>query len=127
MFAIHSECEVYNPKTDTWSALAPMQWRRSRSGVSGLRRLLYVVGGCVDPSKIFFLLISLNVCRYDGASDLATAESYNPLTNTWSSITPMGTKRSCLGNVASLLKNICRLYNIILFTGDRYIFAHSNS
>ncbi|KAK9737956.1 Kelch motif [Popillia japonica] len=79
LFAIHSECEVYNPRTDTWSAIATMQWRRSRSGVTGLRRLLYVVGG------------------YDGASDLATAECYNPLVNTWTSITPMGTKRSCLG------------------------------
>ncbi|GJQ83409.1 hypothetical protein Trydic_g14191 [Trypoxylus dichotomus] len=79
LFAIHSECEVYNPRTDTWSSIAAMQWRRSRSGVTGLRRLLYVVGG------------------YDGASDLATAECYNPLVNTWTSITPMGTKRSCLG------------------------------
>lgn len=35
--------------------------------------------------------------RYDGASDLATAEFYNPLVNTWTAITPMGTKRSCLG------------------------------
>ncbi|CAH1380709.1 kelch-like protein 17 [Tenebrio molitor] len=79
LFAIHSECEVYNPKTDTWSVISPMLWRRSRSGVTGLRRLLYVVGG------------------YDGNSDLATAECYNPLINTWSPITPMGTKRSCLG------------------------------
>lgn len=29
--------------------------------------------------------------------DLSTAESYNPSTNTWQYITPMGTKRSCLG------------------------------
>ncbi|XP_025834257.1 kelch-like protein 17 [Agrilus planipennis] len=79
LFAIHSECEVYNPKNDVWSTIAPMQWRRSRCGVTGMRRLLYVVGG------------------YDGASDLASAECYNPLINTWTSITPMGTKRSCLG------------------------------
>ncbi|EFA04963.1 kelch-like protein 17 isoform X1 [Tribolium castaneum] len=79
LFAIHSECEVYNPKSDTWSVIAPMLWRRSRSGVTGLRRLLYVVGG------------------YDGNSDLATAECYNPLVNAWTPITPMGTKRSCLG------------------------------
>ncbi|XP_044764254.1 kelch-like protein 17 [Coccinella septempunctata] len=79
LFAIHAECEVYNPKTNTWSAIAPMLWRRSRTGVTSLRRLLYVVGG------------------YDGASDIATAECYNPLTKTWFPITPMGTKRSCLG------------------------------
>lgn len=35
--------------------------------------------------------------RYDGASDLASAESYNPQVNKWTAITPMGTKRSCLG------------------------------
>lgn len=56
-----------------------MLWRRSRSGVTSLRKLLYVVGG------------------YDGVTDLASAECYNPLTNKWSNITPMGTKRSCLG------------------------------
>lgn len=56
-----------------------MLWRRSRSGVTALRKLLYVVGG------------------YDGASDLSSAECYNPLTNNWTNITPMGTKRSCLG------------------------------
>jgi kelch-like protein 17 (actinfilin) len=37
------------------------------------------------------------VSRYDGASDLTSAESYSPMLNKWSSITPMGTKRSCLG------------------------------
>lgn len=35
--------------------------------------------------------------RYDGVTDLATAECYNPMTNSWNYITPMGTKRSCLG------------------------------
>ncbi|KAJ8953691.1 hypothetical protein NQ314_007299 [Rhamnusium bicolor] len=140
LFAIHSECEVYNPKSDTWSAIAPMQWRRSRSGVTGLRRLLYVVGGLPEsniksgfkatgildpscdneqrvdrdryPTSLFqaekliryraMKALELNEERqvdvsYDGASDLATAECYNPLTNIWCSITPMGTKRSCLG------------------------------
>ncbi|XP_023161734.2 kelch-like protein 17 [Drosophila hydei] len=79
LFAIHNECEVYNPRCNSWSPVAPMLWRRSRSGVTSLHKQLYVVGG------------------YDGVSDLATAECYNPLTNKWSNITPMGTKRSCLG------------------------------
>lgn len=34
---------------------------------------------------------------YDGVTDLSTAECYDPMTNTWQYITPMGTKRSCLG------------------------------
>ncbi|XP_037926856.1 kelch-like protein 17 [Hermetia illucens] len=79
LFAIHSECECYNPRTNTWMPITPMLWRRSRSGVTSLQKLLYVVGG------------------YDGVTDLSTAEFYNPLNNKWTEITPMGTKRSCLG------------------------------
>lgn len=45
LFAIHSECECYNPRSNTWLPITPMLWRRSRSGVTSLRKLLYVVGG----------------------------------------------------------------------------------
>lgn len=38
---------------------------------------------------------------YDGTSDLATVESYDPVTNTWQPEVSMGTRRSCLG-VATL-------------------------
>jgi kelch-like protein 17 (actinfilin) len=30
LFAIHEACEVYNPKTNNWSSIAPMISRRSR-------------------------------------------------------------------------------------------------
>ncbi|XP_055312333.1 kelch-like protein 17 [Sitodiplosis mosellana] len=79
LFAIHNECECYNPRTNAWMPIASMLWRRSRSGVTSLRKMLYVVGG------------------FDGVTDLSTAEVYNPMTNAWQYITPMGTKRSCLG------------------------------
>ncbi|CAG7700252.1 unnamed protein product [Allacma fusca] len=79
LFAIHSECECYNPRTDRWAPVAPLLTRRSRCGVASVGRLLYAVGG------------------YDGTSDLATAETYNPRSNKWSGIAPMGTRRSCLG------------------------------
>ncbi|XP_071447605.1 kelch-like protein 17 [Hetaerina americana] len=79
LFATHNECERYSPRTDRWHSIAPMIFRRSRTGVTAIGHLLYVVGG------------------YDGATDLATAECYNPLTNQWAAVTPMGTKRSCLG------------------------------
>lgn len=82
LFAIHNECEVYNPKTNIWMPIASMITRRSRAGATSLRKLLYVVGG------------------YDGENDLASAECYNPLTNEWKLLTPMGTKRSCLGTCA---------------------------
>lgn len=37
---------------------------------------------------------------YDGTSDLATVESYDPVTNTWQPEVCMGTRRSCLGVAA---------------------------
>lgn len=40
--------------------------------------------------------------RYDGASDLSSAECYNPMSNKWAQVTPMGTKRSCLGESSSM-------------------------
>lgn len=40
---------------------------------------------------------NLLVSRYDGTSDLATVESYDPITNSWQPEVSMGTRRSCLG------------------------------
>jgi hypothetical protein len=43
-------------------------------------------------------VITINtINRYDGSNDLASGECYNPMSNTWVNITPMGTRRSCLG------------------------------
>ena len=63
LFAIHSECEVYNPRTDRWGFIASMNTRRSRTAVATVGNLLYAVGG------------------FDGANDLATAECFNPQVN----------------------------------------------
>lgn len=57
---------------------------RGRRVSDGCLKLVDIVMGFINGS-------------YDGASDLATAEFYNPLMNRWTAITPMGTKRSCLG------------------------------
>nr|XP_009940182.1 PREDICTED: kelch-like protein 17 [Opisthocomus hoazin] len=38
--------------------------------------------------------------NYDGTSDLATVESYDPVTNSWQPEVSMGTRRSCLGVAA---------------------------
>ncbi|CAG9803434.1 unnamed protein product [Chironomus riparius] len=91
LFAIHNECEVYNPKTNQWAQISPMISRRSRAGVAALTKMLYVCGG------------------YDGENDLSTAECYNPLINEWKQITPMGTKRSCLG--------VCAFDNLLYACG----------
>jgi kelch-like protein 17 (actinfilin) len=102
LFAIHNECEVYNPKTNNWSAIAPMISRRSRAGVASLRKLLWVCESFYVKALYFFyylwrkfMFFEIQVVGgYDGENDLATAECYNPLINEWRSITPMGTKRS---------------------------------
>lgn len=44
---------------------------------------------------LFLSVFSQN--RYDGTSDLATVESYDPVTNVWQPEVSMGTRRSCLG------------------------------
>ena len=63
LFAIHSECEVYNPRTDRWSGIASMTTRRSRTAVATVGNMLFALGG------------------YDGSNDLASAECYNPQFN----------------------------------------------
>jgi N-acetylneuraminic acid mutarotase len=52
-----------------------------------------LVPGCscpAEPQKIYAL------GGYDGSSRLNTAEAYDPSTNTWTAIAPMGTARSAL-------------------------------
>lgn len=94
MFAIHNECEVYNPRNDQWQSFAPTTHRRSRAGVVAVNRLLYAIGG------------------YNGTKDLSSGEVYDPQTNVWLPITNMGTKRSCLG-IATL--------NGLIYVGGGYV------
>jgi kelch-like protein 17 (actinfilin) len=79
LFAIHSECECYDPQIEKWCMIAPMSTKRARVGVGVIDSKIYAVGG------------------YDGSSDLASVEGYCPQENQWSPVTPMGTRRSCLG------------------------------
>lgn len=79
LFAIHSECECYDPRMDRWCMVSPMWTKRARVGVGVVDGKIYAVGG------------------YDGSTDLATVEAYCPQNNTWSVIASMGTRRSCLG------------------------------
>lgn len=79
LFAIHSECEYYNPRTDRWSSFAPTIHRRSRAGITALNRMLYAIGG------------------FDGTRDLSSVECYDPVRNAWSLLPSLGSRRSCLG------------------------------
>ncbi|XP_041128484.1 kelch-like protein 1 isoform X2 [Polyodon spathula] len=61
-----SDCvERYDPKTDTWTIVAPLNLPRDAVGVCLLGDKLYAVGG------------------YDGQTYLNTMESYDPETNEW--------------------------------------------
>ncbi|NXU78896.1 KLHL1 protein, partial [Oreotrochilus melanogaster] len=57
--------ERYDPKTDTWTMVAPLSMPRDAVGVCLLGDKLYAVGG------------------YDGQTYLNTMEAYDPQTNEW--------------------------------------------
>ncbi|KAJ8410982.1 hypothetical protein AAFF_G00180170 [Aldrovandia affinis] len=75
-----SDCveERYDPKTDTWTAVAPMSVSRDAVGVCLLGDRLYAVGG------------------YDGQIYLNTVEAYDPQTNEWTQVAPL-----CLGRAGA--------------------------
>ncbi|XP_065110631.1 kelch-like protein 5 isoform X1 [Paramisgurnus dabryanus] len=74
-----SDCvERYDPKTDVWTAVAPMSLSRDAVGVCLLGDRLYAVGG------------------YDGQVYLNTVEAYDPQTNEWTQVAPL-----CLGRAGA--------------------------
>ncbi|XP_028834088.1 kelch-like protein 5 isoform X2 [Denticeps clupeoides] len=74
-----SDCvERYDPKTDAWTAVAPMSISRDAVGVCLLGDRLYAVGG------------------YDGQVYLNTVEAYDPQTNEWMQVAPL-----CLGRAGA--------------------------
>uniref|UniRef100_A0A8D3AGC6 Kelch-like family member 5 n=1 Tax=Scophthalmus maximus TaxID=52904 RepID=A0A8D3AGC6_SCOMX len=74
-----SDCvERYDPKTDVWTAVAPMSISRDAVGVCLLGDRLYAVGG------------------YDGQVYLNTVEAYDPQTNEWTQVAPL-----CLGRAGA--------------------------
>jgi len=66
----------------------------------GCHQIFLVLKGAVKLKRLKNTALELLYdCfdRYDGSNDLASGECYNPMSNNWSFITPMGTRRSCLG------------------------------
>ena len=96
LFAIHCECELFDPASDVWQLVQPMAIRRARLGIGVVYDKLYAVGG------------------FDGCLDLSSVEIYNPKSNVWSSGLQMGTNRSCLG--VAILHNL--LYAIGGYDGS---------
>ena len=69
-----SSCEVYDPASNSWRAIAPMGSKRYGLAAAVVGGLLYALGG------------------YDGSS-LSSCEVYDPASNSWRAIAPMGSKR----------------------------------
>ncbi|XP_036596126.1 kelch-like protein 4 [Trichosurus vulpecula] len=72
-----SDCvERYDPKTDTWTTVAPLSVPRDAVGICTLGDRLYAVGG------------------YDGHSYLNTVESYDTQNNEWTEEVPVNIGRA---------------------------------
>jgi N-acetylneuraminic acid mutarotase len=68
--------EMYNPSSNTWTAVAPLLTGRANFGATSAGGLIYVMGGL------------------DGNfNQLNTVEVYNPATNSWSTAATMPTTR----------------------------------
>ena len=77
-----SSCEVYDPASNSWRAIAPMGSKRSGMAAAVVGGLLYALGG------------------YDGSNYLSSCEVYDPASNRWRAIAPMGSKRKFLAAAA---------------------------
>ncbi|XP_063169680.1 kelch-like protein 4 [Candoia aspera] len=72
-----SDCvERYDPKTDTWTTVAPLSVPRDAVGICTLGDRLYAVGG------------------YDGHTYLNTVESYDAQNNEWAEEVPVNVGRA---------------------------------
>lgn len=72
-----SDCmERFDPKTDSWTTVAPLSVPRDAVGVCSLGDRLYAVGG------------------YDGQTYLNTVESYDAQTNEWTQDVPLNIGRA---------------------------------
>lgn len=66
-------------------------------GVFAVHDIFPHIGFCHCDATIHTFYVFTFLSRYDGTSDLATVESYDPITNAWQPEVSMGTRRSCLG------------------------------
>ena len=71
--------EVFDPITNKWSFVAPMNVTRSRVAVVANMDRLWAIGG------------------YDGMKNLSTVEMYNPETNEWTFVASMESHEGGVG------------------------------
>src|SRR6266850_2346130 len=80
----------YDPRTDTWRALAPMPVRRCAAVAEQVGGKIYVIGGAtVMENSGEAALFGDRPARI-----LGTNQMYDPATNTWTNRSPMSTARN---------------------------------
>ena len=90
---IESSVERYDPSTNTWEAVAPMSIARYTLGVASLDGKLFAVGGRTD------VFVEQDDDDDDDGEDedynqrVDLVERYDPTTNAWEVMAPMGMKR----------------------------------
>ncbi|XP_077981153.1 kelch-like ECH-associated protein 1 [Glandiceps talaboti] len=118
--------EAYDPVTNTWKSLQPMNFRRNRVGVGIIDGLLYAVGGSqgcqhhnsverYDPNQDKWSQVASMHARrigvgcavvnrllyavggYDGTNRLRCVECYYPEKDEWKCVASMNTARSGAG------------------------------
>jgi N-acetylneuraminic acid mutarotase len=95
--------EAYNPRTNTWTTVAPMhEPRAGLAAVTGTDGRIYAIGGRTQDPTAFSPMA------------LATVEAYTPSTNTWSMVAPMLAPTS---NFAAAVGTDGRLYAVGGYVG----------
>uniref|UniRef100_A0AAJ7SKB5 Kelch-like protein 1 n=1 Tax=Petromyzon marinus TaxID=7757 RepID=A0AAJ7SKB5_PETMA len=77
--------ESYDPHADRWSPRAPLSVDRGGPGVAACHGRLYAVGGHNSPTASH------------GARILDCVERYDPQTDSWSRVSPLGVPRDAVG------------------------------
>ncbi len=83
----------YDPKDDSWKALAPMPSKRGAAAAAVVDGKIYVIGGAgLQPGSTDTAIVVPTTPH----RALGTVEAYDPATNTWRTRSPMPTARNHL-------------------------------
>ena len=81
-----AEVEAYNPDTNSWKREPPLLCGRSGAAATVLAHCIYVVGGYASDTL-------------DGSMQLNVVERYDTITQQWSHVSSMNSRRSALSCV----------------------------
>ncbi|MGH8256689.1 MAG: Kelch repeat-containing protein, partial [Steroidobacteraceae bacterium] len=110
----------YDPRTDSWRKLAPAPQARGAGAAVTWKGKMYYVGGATSVRGA-----KSPILRFTGQSDrsVGTLESYDPSTNTWTTLSPMPSARNHFG--AAVVDG--RIYAIGGRLGSVFIVRSTNT